>query len=61
MNDLKEATINMLSGMVINCMLTYFIFGVTPLFALGTSTIFFCVSWTRTYIIRRIFRYLEER
>ena len=61
MSDTLETTVSMVSGMIINCTLTYFVFGVTPLFALGISCMFFCVSWCRSYAVRKLFRYMENK
>lgn len=58
-SDLMETTLSMVTGMCINFVLTFTIFGVSPFFALGTSCLFFCVSWVRTYLIRRLFRWNE--
>ena len=60
MNDFLETNVNMTTGMVINFTLTYFVFGVTPAFALGTTMMFFCVSWTRSYLVRKLFRHIEN-
>jgi len=54
--DALEVTINMVVGLILNYLLTVIMFGVSLKFALGTSVIFFCCSWIRSYIIRRVFR-----
>ena len=61
MSDILETNVNMALGMVINCTVTYYMFGVTPLFALGSTGVFFALSWTRYYLIRKWFRYRENR
>jgi len=57
--DNIEVTTNMILGAVINYLLTLLIFGVSMQFALGTTMLFFSVSYVRSYIIRRIFRKSE--
>jgi O-antigen/teichoic acid export membrane protein len=59
--DSLEVTISMVSGSIINWLLTMAIFGVSVEFAIGTTAIFFCVSYARSYVIRRIFRRIEEK
>jgi hypothetical protein len=59
--DNAEVATSMVSGAVINYLLTMLIFGVSHTFALGTTALFFCVSYLRSYIIRRIFRKIGER
>ena len=60
-SDIYETNVNMILGCIINCVLTYIIFDVTPQFAMGSTAIFFCVSWTRSYYVRRYFRNKEMR
>lgn len=64
MNNLKrdnlEITISMISGAVINYLLTLYLFGVSAEYAIGTSVVFFTCSYLRSIIIRRIFRKGEE-
>ena len=59
--DVAEVSANMIFGALINCTLTYFIFGVTAKFALATTGLFFAVSWIRSYGFRKLFRHLEKR
>lgn len=54
--DNCEVLTNMLAGAVINYLLTMIIFGVSAKFAIGTTALFFSVSYVRSYIIRRMFR-----
>ena len=60
MSDLLETTTSMIIGMVINWCLVQVIFDVTPVFALGSTGIFFCASWVRCYLLRKVFRYLDS-
>ena len=50
----------MLSGAVINYILTLILFGVSPTAGLGYTAIFFCVSYLRSYLVRRFFRSRNE-
>jgi hypothetical protein len=59
--DNAEVMTSMVAGAIINWLLTMAIFGVSVEFAIGTTAIFFCVSYARSYVIRRIFRRIEER
>lgn len=60
MRDVMETNVNMILGAVINCTLTYLIFKITPALALGVTVTFFCISWTRSYLIRKLFRWMER-
>ncbi len=55
----KETLVNTIGGAIINCILTYFLFDVSPEFAVGTTAIFFCVSYMRTYLVRCWFEKLN--
>jgi len=59
--DLLEVTINMVAGAIITCVLTYYLFGVSPEFALLSTVIFFVASWIRSYAFRKLFRNLENK
>ena len=59
--DNAEVLTSMVSGAVINWLLTLAIFGVSVEFAIGTTAIFFVCSYVRSYVIRRIFRSYEQR
>ena len=58
--DNIEVSTNMIAGAVINYLLTILLFGVSAEFALGTTVLFFIASYTRSIIIRRLFRKGEE-
>ena len=60
-SDVLEVNVNMIVGAVINTAITYYLFDITPQFALVSTGIFFIASWVRSYGLRRLFRYLEER
>ena len=60
-SDIMEVHVNMVVGAVVNTAITYYLFDITPQFALVSTGIFFTVSWVRSYGLRRLFRYLEER
>jgi len=51
----------MVTGALVNTVITYYLFDITPQFALVSTVIFFVVSWVRSYGLRKLFRYLEER
>jgi len=59
-SDLVETSVNMISGMIINYGLTIIIFGVSFTYASWTTLVFFVVSFTRSYLIRRWFRRKEN-
>ena len=59
--DNLEVTTSVIVGGLINYGLTMLIFGVSHTFAAGTTILFFCVSYARSYVIRRIFRKIGER
>ena len=59
-SDVMEVNVNMVVGAVINTTITYYLFDITPQFALVSTGIFFIASWVRSYGLRRLFRYLEE-
>ena len=54
--DNVEVSTNMISGAVINYLLTLLLFGVSAEFALGTTAVFFIASYARSIIVRRLFR-----
>ncbi len=58
-NDLQETTVNMVLGLVINYLLTLWMFGVTKEFALGTTAVFFTCSFLRSYAVRKFYRRKE--
>ena len=58
--DLTETLVNMILGMIINFALTIIIFGVSIGYASWTTLIFFSVSFTRSYLVRRWFRNKED-
>ena len=60
-SDIKETTVNMVLGLVINNLLTILMFGVSFNFAIGTSCIFFIVSFIRSYAVRSYYRKKEEK
>lgn len=58
--DSLEVTVNMVGGAVINCILTFLIFGITITQALWVTALFFVVSWGRSFSVRRVFRWLSN-
>jgi len=60
-SDVMEVNVNMVTGALVNTVITYYLFDITPQFALVSTVIFFIVSWVRSYGLRKLFRYLEER
>lgn len=59
-NDNQESLANTILGGAINWLITMALFGVTAEFALWSSALFFCVSLTRTRIIRYYYRRKED-
>ena len=59
--DSIETSVNMCSGLVINNILTLLMFGVSPKVAFGTSLVFFCTSWCRSRLVRKLFRDRESK
>ena len=58
--DSTEVMTNMVSGGIINYFLTILLFPTSKTYAIGTTIIFFCVSYARSYFVRRAFRKHEE-
>ena len=54
--DAIEALSNAVIGLIISWLATYFILGFGPAQSAGITAMFFCLSFTRGWIIRRIFR-----
>lgn len=59
-SDLKETITSMLTGLVINYSLTILMFDKSPSYVAGATAVFFVCSFARSYIIRKIFRRLED-
>lgn len=58
--DTAESAVNMIVGAIINYLAVMWLFGVSPVFAAGTTAVFFALSFVRALIIRRIFRRIEN-
>ena len=58
--DSLEVTTNMVLGALINCSLTYLIFGITVVQALWVTALFFAIGWARSFSLRRLFRWLGQ-
>ncbi len=56
-----EAFTNAAIGLVVSWAATYLILGYSPAQSLGITLMFFGLSFTRAYVIRRIFRSLSDR
>ena len=59
-SDLLETIVSLLVGTIINTVITVFIFNVSVTFALGTTVVYTVFSFLRMYILRRIFRRMED-
>ena len=59
-SDLLETSISLFVGIVINAVLTVFIFNVSVTFALGSTAVFTVFSFLRMFILRRVFRKIEN-
>lgn len=57
--DFQETVVNMISGLVINFGLTLLMFDKTPTYVAGATAVFFVCSFTRSYLVRKIYRKLE--
>jgi len=60
LSDATETLISMVVGLLINYFLTLYMFGVSITYAAGACSIFFITSYLRSYVIRRLFRRLEQ-
>ena len=58
-SDAIEALTNAVIGFIISWLATYFILGFGPAQSAGITAMFFCLSFTRSWIIRRVFRGLS--
>ena len=56
-----ETNCHLLTGLVINGALTWYMFGVTPLEAVGYTAVFFCASWVRHFALSTYFRKSQEK
>ena len=50
-----ESLANAIIGLCISWAATYFVLGYTASGSLGVTCMFFCLSFTRSYVLRRIF------
>jgi len=59
MIDATEALANALIGLAISWAATYFILGYSAAGSVGVTAMFFGLSFTRAFILRRIFRGMQ--
>ena len=59
--DIYRTNVQMISGVIVNGTLTYFMFGVSPLEAAGYSAIFFVVGWIRQFAVSSYFRHKDNK
>lgn len=59
MIDAIEAATNALIGLVVSWAATYFILGYTATDSAGITAMFFGLSFTRAWALRRLFRWLS--
>jgi len=56
--DLAEAITNAIIGLAISIAITWLWLGFSPLQSVGITAVFFGTSTARTYILRKLFRWL---
>ena len=59
--DATEALTNAVIGLVVSWSATYFILGYTAAGSIAVTLMFFGLSFGRSYILRRVFRFIEKR
>jgi len=59
--QLFETNVHMTIGLFINGLLTYYMFGTSPLEALGYTAVFFSMSWVRHILVSSYFRFKKTR
>lgn len=57
--DALEALTNSALGLVVSLLLTWLWLGFTPVQSAGITAVFFGASTARSYVIRRLFRWLS--
>lgn len=57
--DAYEALANALIGLLVSWAATAFVLGYTPVQAVGVTLMFFGLSFGRSYLLRRVFRWLS--
>ena len=58
--DAIEALSNAAIGLVVSWLLTWLWLGFSPVGSITITAVFFCVSTVRSYVLRRLFRSLEN-
>lgn len=58
MSDAAEAFANAIIGLMISWAATHWVLGYSPTASAGITAMFFGLSFTRSFILRRIFRSL---
>lgn len=59
MTDAAEAFANAVIGLLVSWLVTWLLLGFTPSQSIGITALFAGLSFTRAWIIRRIFRGLQ--
>lgn len=59
MTDATEAFANAAIGLIVSWLATWLLLGFTPSQSIAITAMFFGLSFTRAWIIRRIFRGME--
>lgn len=56
-----EALCNAVIGLVVSWVVTWLVLGFTPVQSIGVTGLFFVISFTRSYLLRRLFLWLTGR
>ena len=59
--DATEALTNAVIGFAASWAATYFVLGYTAAGSIAVTLMFFGLSFGRSYILRRVFRFIENR
>lgn len=59
--DAVEALANAAVGLVLGWLVTWSVLGFSPVASAGITSMFFCLSTVRAFVLRRVFRRLSQR
>lgn len=59
--DSAEVLSNVILGAIINYILVLILFGVGNVYAVSTTALFIGISFLRSYILRRLFRRVDNK
>ena len=60
-NDLIESLANMVIGAFVNWFFVLILFGVSAFHGLIATLFFFVLSFSRSFLIRRFFRWIDQK